>query len=306
MLIPVLAVLTVIAIVQVASRPDTGTPAPVAADVAPVAQSSLSPDTGGATTAPAPATTDTAGQAAPPATTTPQPAAALASATTLEEFMKAAGTLPDGPPFAETGPGTWHVVPGTTPVHGTGGRAYTYAIDVEDGIQSPEADAEFAAAVDSALSDQRSWVGGGEFSLARVDSGTPSFRVTLASQMTIRSVCGFDIPLESSCYSSAAGRVMINVARWTRGAETYGTDLADYRVYAINHEVGHALGFGHEPCKGNGAPAPVMMQQSWSVSNDQLNFLNPQLIPRDGAVCAPNPYPFPDNPAAAAASVAAG
>lgn len=298
--------LTVIAIVQVATRPDSG-----GQSASPSPETTTGPTVVATTGGPAP--TAAAGAAQGTATPLPeqpsgvaQPAASLAAATTMEEFMKAAGTLPDGPAFAESGPGTYHVVPGTTPAHGTGARVYTYAVDVEDGIESPEADAEFAGAVDAALSDQRSWVGGGEFTLSRVDTGTPSFRVTLASQMTIRTMCGFDIPLESSCFNGSAGRVMINVARWTRGAETYGGDLADYRVYAINHEVGHALGFGHEPCKANGDPAPVMMQQSWSVSNDQLNFLNPQLIPRNGAVCAPNPYPFPDQPAGPAAAAAAG
>lgn len=309
-LIPILAVLTVIVLLQVANQPD-GDATASDSSIAPTVTAATSPVSAAAATgADGAAATGATGEPSTPsdqaaAATTPQPTSALAAATTLEQFL-AAGALPDGPAFPETGPGTWHVVPGTTPVHGSGGQAYTYTVEVEDGIESPEADAEFGAAVDAALSDQRSWVGSGQVTMARVDSGTPSFRVTLASQMTIRSMCGFDIPLESSCFNGSAGRVMINIARWTRGAATYGTDLPDYRNYAINHEVGHALGYGHEPCKANGAPAPVMMQQSWSVSNDQLNFLNPQLIPRNGAVCMPNPYPFPDNPAGTAPSVAAG
>jgi hypothetical protein len=171
---------------------------------------------------------------------------------------------------------------------------------VEDGMQTPEQDAAFAAEVDATLADPRSWTGGGQVSLNRIDSGDPDFRISLTSQLTIRSGdhCGFDVPLEASCYNGWAGRVMINDARWVRGAMSYGTDIASYRAYAINHEVGHALGNGHQPCPGSGQPAPVMMQQSWSVSNDDLSSLNPQLIPHDGSVCVANPYPFP---AAAAA-----
>jgi hypothetical protein len=90
---------------------------------------------------------------------------------------------------------------------------------------------------------------------------------------------------------------------------SYGTDLDGYRTYAVNHEVGHALGMRHEPCSAAGAPAPVMMQQSWSVSNDELSQLDPQTIPRDGNTCVANPYPFPGaqaDPGATPPTAAAG
>jgi hypothetical protein len=218
-----------------------------------------------------------------------------------------AGNLPAGPDFASTGPGTWHTVAGTTPARGTGGRAYTYTVEVEDGLQSADADQAFAAAVDATLADPRSWIGGGQVTLQRVDSGDPSFRISLTSQMTVRSpeLCGWDVPLEASCFNKQAGRVLINNARWSRGAVAYGTDIDSYRSYAVNHEVGHALGFSHQPCPQTGGPAPVMMQQSWSTANDDLTVLNPQLIPADGKVCLPNPYPFPDAAPASAASASA-
>ncbi|MET0965377.1 MAG: DUF3152 domain-containing protein [Nakamurella sp.] len=218
------------------------------------------------------------------------------------------GWLPAGAPFVSAGPGSWHVVPGSTPTVGTGPAHSTYTVEVEDGIQTPEQDAAFAAEVDATLADPRSWIGGGQVSLSRIDSGDPDFRISLTSQLTIRSGdhCGFDVPLEASCFNGWADRVMINDARWVRGALSYGTDIASYRAYAINHEVGHALGNGHQPCTGSGQPAPVMMQQSWSVSNNDLSVLNPQLIPNDGAVCTANPYPFPAAVAAAPVTAAAG
>jgi len=207
----------------------------------------------------------------------------------------AAGALPAGTDFVATGAGTWHVVPGTSPQVGTGEQHSTYTIEVEDRLQSPEQDQAFAAAVDSTLADPRSWIGGGQVSLTRIDSGAPDFRISLTSQMTIRAPdqCGWEVPLEASCYNGWVGRVFINDARWIRGAMSYNGDITSYRSYAVNHEVGHALGMRHEPCPGTGQPAPVMMQQSWSTSDDDLSVLDPQTIPRDGSVCTPNPYPFP-------------
>ncbi len=211
-----------------------------------------------------------------------------------------AAALPAGPEFVAAGAGTWHVVPGVTPTQGTGQKAYTYSIEVEDGLQPADQDAAFASAVDAILADPRSWIGGGKVSLTRIDTGDPDFRISLTSQLTVRAAdkCGWDVPLEASCFNSYAGRVFINDARWVRGAMSYGGDLVSYRSYAINHEVGHALGMRHEPCPATGQPAPVMMQQSWSTSDDDLSRLDPQTVPADGDVCVANPYPFPGAQAA--------
>ena len=206
-----------------------------------------------------------------------------------------AGALPAGDPFVAAGAGTWHVVPGTTATQGTGDQQYTYTVEVEDGLRSVEQDQAFAADIDAILADPRSWIGGGQVSLTRIDTGDPDFRISLTSQLTIRSPdkCGWEVPLEASCFNGWAGRVLINDARWVRGAMSYGADLAGYRTYAVNHEVGHALGHRHEACPGPAATAPVMMQQSWSISDDDLSVLDPQTVPRDGNVCLANPYPFP-------------
>lgn len=205
------------------------------------------------------------------------------------------GVLPGGAAFVAAGKGTWHVVPGAAGPFGKGPTHKTYKIEVEDGIQSTEADKEFASMVDSVLSDPRSWIGSGNFTLQRVASGDVDFTIALTSQMTERKpeLCGWDIHLEASCYARDLSRVSINNARWTRGAIAYNGDLGLYRIYAVNHEVGHALGFRHQPCGENGGLAPVMMQQSWSTSNNDLAVLDPQLIPPDGKVCRPNPYPYP-------------
>jgi len=214
------------------------------------------------------------------------------------------GELPPGANFVARGKGIFHLVPGAAKPVGKGPDTFTYTVEVEDGIQDAQADREFAHSVDTALADSRSWIATGQFTLQRIDSGTPSFRVTLTSQLTLRGagLCMYSTPLESSCYRRAAGRVIINNARWARGAVAFNGDIGSYRVYAINHEVGHALGFQHQPCGQDGGLAPVMMQQSFSTSNDHLNVLDPQglsggvPIPQDHKVCRFNPYPKPLGP----------
>lgn len=204
--------------------------------------------------------------------------------------------LPPGADFAKTGSGTYHVVPGTSKPFGTGPERRTFTVEVENGIESASAEKQFADSVVAILSSPRSWIGGGQFTLQRIDSGTPDFRISLTSQMTTRRAdfCGWDIPFEASCFNHSLERVVINDARWMRGAYSYDDDLASYRVYAINHEVGHALGRQHEPCSATGALAPVMMQQSWSTSDDDLARLNPGgPVSADGNVCRASPFVYP-------------
>ncbi|NYD39435.1 DUF3152 domain-containing protein [Actinomycetospora corticicola] len=208
--------------------------------------------------------------------------------------------LPAGGDFPVSGKGTWRVVPGATPQVGTG-RVYTYTVEVEDGAVLAEGDAAFATAVDATLDDPRSWTGSGQIALRRVDAAAgvvPDFRISLTSQLTTRAQCGYQIRYEASCWKSDIGRVLINGSRWVRGAAAFEGQLGLYRQYAINHEVGHVFRNQHVPCPAGGALAPVMMQQSFGVSNDYLAQLtddNPQgiQIPRDGKVCRPNAWPNP-------------
>lgn len=213
--------------------------------------------------------------------------------------------LPKGGNFSPSGKGTYHVVPGTSPKVGTG-QLFTYTIEVEDGIDASSyaGDDSFAAMVQDTLSNPKSWTWDGKKALQRVDASfpNPSFRVSLTTPDTTHraDVCMFQITYESSCYrSSFDKRVVINLARWVRGALAFEGDMTGYRQYAINHEVGHALGGKHVGCPQNGAIAPVMMQQTFGVSNDfvaQLNNLpggDRGKVPADGNVCKPGSWPNP-------------
>ena len=211
--------------------------------------------------------------------------------------------LPDGGAFPVSGTGTFRVVPGTTPQVGEG-KLYTYTVEVEDGTTVTEGDSAFATTVDATLDDPRSWVGSRQIAVRRVDAATlppgtqPDLRVSLTSQLTAHAACGFQIRYETSCWLPDKGRVYINAARWVRGAKAFEGQMGLYRQYAINHEVGHAFGNSHVPCPAAGALAPVMMQETFGVSNDflaQLTAEDPQglQVPADGKVCRPNAWPYP-------------
>lgn len=195
-----------------------------------------------------------------------------------------AAQLPPGPDYTKAGTGKFTVLKGTSPKVGTG-RLYRYSIDVENGVKGIDL-AGFQKLVVTTLSDKRSWSGHG-VALQRVDSGAIDFHVTLTSSMTVRKLCGYSIPVETSCYAvggttTPVNRVVLNNARWVRGSAAYVGDPAMYRIYMINHEDGHALGHQHaHQCLPDGL-APAMMQQTFGLRSAAT-----------GKLCQANPWPFP-------------
>jgi hypothetical protein len=200
--------------------------------------------------------------------------------------VEASGALPQGGTYTRNGAGTYHVVPGTSAPVGAG-QLYTYAVDVENGITGVD-EKQFANEVQSVLSAKQSWAGHGDVTFKRVSSADASFRVSLTSVETDHTLCGYSIPVETSCYLSQgdngadANRVVLNVARWVRGSMAYVGDLASYRIYMINHEVGHAIGHQHAHQCLPGGEAPVMMQQTIGLKSATT-----------GELCTANPWPYP-------------
>ena len=196
-----------------------------------------------------------------------------------ETAVLSSEVLPPGANYTEQGAGTYTVLPGQSTVVGSG-PLRRYTVEYENGITGVDLNA-FATIVDSTLANPKSWAGSG-FSLQRVASGAVDFRITLVSSLTVRSICGYEEQIETSCFTPENGnRVVLNNARWVRGAVAYTSDIDTYRLYMVNHEVGHALGNAHQfDCLANGL-APVMMQQTKSVQA------------QNGALCRPNPWPNP-------------
>ncbi|MGY1592711.1 DUF3152 domain-containing protein [Geodermatophilus sp. SYSU D00708] len=179
--------------------------------------------------------------------------------------------------FVQKGAGTVTVVPGTSQVYGSG-PLERFVVEVEDGIGVDGA--AFAAAVEATLGDPRSWGAGGRMSFQRVGTeeaaaGAYDFKVTLISPGNMETYCpGVGTGGYTSC--RYGDRAVINLARWETAVPDYQGDVATYRLYVVNHEVGHALGNGHQQCPGPGQLAPVMQQQTLGLQG-----------------CAKNPWPHP-------------
>lgn len=205
-------------------------------------------------------------------------------ATSQNEAL-ASDALPAGAIYTQRGAGTFRVLPGAGGVVGTGTVRH-YTVEVEDGVTGVDLTA-FARTVDSVLGDPESWTHRGSgVALQRIDTGTPEFRVTVTSSITVRQLCGYELRIETSCWApDSDNRVTLNVARWVRGDAAYVGDLAAYHTYMINHETGHALGHSHaNGCLASGL-APVMMQQTIGLKA------------ANGVTCQANPWPFPNGAA---------
>jgi hypothetical protein len=172
------------------------------------------------------------------------------------------------PPTAPGAEGELLVVPGKSARVGRG-PLLRVAVEVEGGLRVDRA--AFAARVVGILADRRSW----GRSVRRVPARNADVRVALVRPTTADQLCA---PLQTNGIFSCAqgGRAVLNARRWWTGAHAYHGRLSAYRVYMVNHEVGHLLGRDHAPCPAAGAKAPVMMQQTKRV-----------------APCRANPWPLP-------------
>ncbi|MFI5956533.1 DUF3152 domain-containing protein [Cryptosporangium sp. NPDC051539] len=209
------------------------------------------------------------------------PSASPSVLASAEENPSAEAVQPETSPSTPTkvsvarrGAGTFTTAGGSTAVRGSTGALVRYQVRVEKGSgQKPD---EFAAAVDATLSDPRGWTAAKKWRFQRVSGGNADAVILLATPETTNRICragGLDPGGYTSCRTG--DQVVINLARWLLAVPAFGGDLATYRQYVVNHEMGHQLGHGHVLCGGSGKPAPVMQQQTLGLQG-----------------CTPNAWPF--------------
>ncbi len=197
----------------------------------------------------------------------PAPGAAATTDGGDEPTVRAIGDLP------LTGPGTFDYA--SSPGTAVGAAPYLrYSVAVEHDIGlDPD---QVAAFVDATLADPRSWAGDGATGFERIPEGG-TFTLVVASPATVDRLCRpLDTAGRLSC--GANGYIALNLLRWETAVEDWPADLATYRTYLVNHEVGHyVVGAAHASCPATDELAPVMMQQTKGL---------------DG--CRPNGWPYPD------------
>jgi hypothetical protein len=193
--------------------------------------------------------------------------AGLAPITPAQSQPEAPIASPTPTPFST---GTFTYAAGNSEPVGTA-PFRTYAVAVENGSG---VDINLLTAfVDSTLADPRSWIGDQSTGFMRVEDpdDATAFVLVVATPDTVDGLCA---PLKTqgqySCDNN--GWIALNLDRWTGATPTWPSDLATYRRYLVNHEVGHdILGPTHPKCPAVGEPAPIMMQQTVSLDGCRPN-----------------------------------
>jgi hypothetical protein len=168
-----------------------------------------------------------------------------------------------------SGPGTYQAAMKTIRSTSSYGAVIRYDVRVEDGLSiDPD---EAAVLIQGVLDDERSWRGTGRwrFELAPVGETATLHAYIVTPKTTDRLCAPYLTRGEVSCQNG--DRVVLNAKRWLLGADSYGSDLTNYRRYLVNHEFGHTLGKPHVDCPAPGTLAPIMLQQTKGLQGCRKN-----------------------------------
>lgn len=120
--------------------------------------------------------------------------------------------------------------------------------------------------------------------------GNANINFKIVSNDTVKNICGFD---QLSCADRSDGNIYINKDRWNEGSKVFFNSLGNisyqkklelYRIYLINHEAMHILGFNHpDKSRRFKGKSSVMAQQtidlqggkpySWPQKKDKEFFV---------------------------------
>jgi hypothetical protein len=180
-------------------------------------------------------------------------------------------------PVPQEGSGKISVISVPAAAVATAGRTVKYTVEIEGGLDVDPT--EVGTTIRSILVDPKGWqkVDGVRFVNVSPEQEAKGahvdVRITLASPgLTDRLCAPMRTLSQVSCWNGE--RSVLNFRRWALGDDSYGSDVSRYRVYQVNHEVGHGLGHQHRMCPGKGKRAPVMVQQTLDLGG-----------------CKPWPYP---------------
>tara|TARA_A100001015_G_C14936764_1_gene690802 strand:- start:43 stop:1185 length:1143 start_codon:yes stop_codon:yes gene_type:complete len=111
------------------------------------------------------------------------------------------------------------------------------------------------------LNNDLGWTNVAEKSFQLTSAEESDYVYIFASPNKTDELCA---PIETNSIYSCRNEnnIVLNFFRWQEGAVDFKNDMETYRIYLINHETGHILGWSHVGCPKEGAIAPVMMQQS--------------------------------------------
>lgn len=222
----------------------SGTDAPTTTQSTPLPSPTAAPRTNPPPTVPTTPQPDSTGATIPRSTTSQAP---RTPTTTSFPTPAPTPTVPPStppPPARVSAPGTY-----------TDGE-----LEIRLAFESRVDDVTAAELESAALATLNSADGWSRAGFTFVPDGESDLRVILAEGPEVDELC---LPLDTkgtvSCQNGAV--VALNADRWRTGARRWDSTVEAYRVYLINHEVGHLIGLRHprNRCPG-GEPLSAVME----------------------------------------------